>query len=299
MRASALIPAAVLVASCGQPAPILDADRCLAHVERQVKIGERPSGSPGIEKAREWILSELKASGLEPVVDRFAAETHRGPMAMANVRVEIAGDSPGVVALVSHYDSKLLPGVTFVGANDPGSSVAVVLEVARHFATHRPPIGLRIVFVDGEETQASKSWDDSDSLYGSRHEAKRLATSGEVARTKVVIVLDMIGDRDLNVLRESRASDRLVGWFREAAEETGCASKFFATAQAMTDDHVPFLEAGVADVIDLIDFSYGPPGNTYWHTAQDTLDKISKESLRLVGDVVIRAIPKIAHGLTR
>lgn len=280
-------------AACGAPEPILDGGRCLAHVEALVKIGPRPSGSPGIEKARDYIVAQLQAAGLKPVVDRFPAETKRGPIEMANVRAEIPGASKHVVALVAHYDTKRIPGVTFVGANDGGSSVGVLIEIAKHLAKSAPPITVRLVFVDGEETQGRHEWDDADALYGSRAEVARLKRAGELASTKAVIVLDMIGDKDLDVTREAHATARLVEWVRAAAAEAGASDKFFQTSMSTVDDHIPFVEAGVPEVIDLIDFNFGP-NNSWWHKPDDTLDKISAESLRIAGDVTLRTLPKIA-----
>jgi Zn-dependent M28 family amino/carboxypeptidase len=296
VRSSRLSGAACALAAalaCGTSSPILDGARCLAHVEKLVEIGPRPSGSPGAEKAREYLLGQLRSFGLSPVLDRFPAETKRGPMEMANVRVEIEGVSRKVAVLLSHYDTKLLPSGTFVGANDGGSSTGVLLEIARHFAKEKPPLSLRILFVDGEETQGRLEWDDEDALYGSRHEVARMAKAGEKERTVAVILLDLIGDKDLRVVRESRSSPRMVQWVAAAAAEVGCEERFFRTTQVLIDDHVPFLQAGVPEVIDLIDFDYGP-NNSYWHTVHDTLDKLSAESLRLVGDVVIRTLPRIA-----
>lgn len=295
-------PLALLaLVSCGAGQEILDGARCLAHVKAQVALGPRPSGSPALEKTRAYIVEQLQSFGLAPVVDEFAAQTSRGPVRMANVRCDIAGRSKSIVVLVAHYDTKRITGIEFVGANDGASGVAVLLEIARHFSKeNRPPVTLRVLFVDGEETQAPveeararHDWNEADALYGSRHEVERARKAGELASVKAVICLDMVGDRDLTIVEESSSSPRMIAWAREAAKEGGVASRFFSSRQQVIDDHVPFARAGVEDTLDLIDFEYGA-GNRHWHTREDTLDKISGESLRAVGDVVIRMLPKIA-----
>jgi len=285
---------------CGAPKPILDGEKCLAHVRKLVEIGPRPSNSPGAEKTRAYIAAQLEAAGHKSVEDRFAARTVRGIVPMVNVRCEIEGESPKVVALVTHYDTKRFADFVFVGANDGGSGVGVLLEIAHHFGKGRPkpPVTLRLLFVDGEETQWSVQWNDEDALHGSRAEVERLQREKKLASLAAVLVLDMVGDKDLDILRVSDATPALSSWLEEAAKEVGSPEKFFQRIEAITDDHQPFLAAQVPEVANLIDFRYGPSGPTggkYWHTAEDTLDKLSAESLRLVGDVVIRALPKIAE----
>jgi Zn-dependent M28 family amino/carboxypeptidase len=220
---------------------------------------------------------------------------------MSNVRCDVAGASKAVCVLMAHYDTKKIDGIEFVGANDGASGVAVLLEIGRHFSKDaKPPVTLRLLFVDGEETQApsgergaTTDWNVRDALFGSRHEVERLTKAKGLDAVKAVICLDMVGDKDLTIVEESTSSARMIGWVREAAEETGAKRHFFSQRQQVVDDHVPFIEAGIADCIDLIDFEYGPQ-NSYWHTRHDSLDKISGESLRIVGDVVIRTLPKIA-----
>lgn len=298
-RVTRLHAAALLfpLAACGAPPEkILDGDRCFAHVRKLVDLGPRPSGSPGLEKARDYIVAQLKEAGLAPAVDRFTADTKRGPLEMFNVRAEIAGESKAVCTILTHYDTKKIPGVEFVGANDGTSGVGVLLEIARHCAKSKPPLSLRILFVDGEETQkfiGAQSWDDADALFGSRHEVARMREAKELDATKAVILLDMVGDKDLEIAEESQSGARMIAAVREAAKESGATKQFFGPRQMINDDHVPFIQAGIADAINLIDFEYGP-GNSHWHTAKDTLDKISPESLRIVGDVVIRALPRVA-----
>lgn len=285
--------------------PILDESRCFEHVKKLVDIGARPSGSSGIEKSREYIKSQLKEAGLATQTDRFVAQTRRGPVEMMNLRAEIEGESPGVIVLMAHYDTKRIFNGNFVGANDGGSGTAVLIELARHFAPannggKKPPMSLRILFVDGEETQTSpefktaqNDWDDNNSLWGSRHEVERIKKLPEKGMTRAVVLVDMVGDKNLNIIDETTGSRKLNLIFLEAVKASGAGNYFFKSNGPITDDHKPFIEAGI-EAIDLIDFEYGP-NNSYWHTKEDTLDKISATAMRIVGDVVIRAVPLIAR----
>lgn len=286
-------------------APILDGMRCFEHVKTVVEFGPRPSGSNELKKTREYIISKLKEYGHAPEEDRFSAKTHRGPIEMINVRAEIEGDSKNVCLLMTHFDTKRVFNAKFLGANDGGSGVGVLLEIARYYSPEfkrKPPMSLRILFVDGEETQnnanineAQHDWNIDDALWGSRHEVDRVRKNPkDFERLKVVILLDMIGDKNLNIEEETMFSTpRTIGWIRESAKELDFSKNFFSISSETVDDHKPFREAGVPDVVDLIDFDYGP-NNQYWHTAADTIDKISPQSLRIVGDVVIRALPLAA-----
>lgn len=292
------------------PSPgILDPTRCYDHVKAQVEIGPRPSGSTGIEKTREYIKNQMKGFGYKIDTDRFVANTRRGPIEMMNLRADVEGTSKNICVLMAHYDTKRIFNGNFIGANDGASGVAVLLEIARHFSPggkEKAPMTLRFLFVDGEETQTSANlsdarhdWDDNNALWGSRHEAERIKKdAAEFDRVKVVILLDMVGDKNLNILEENLySSPRTIGWVREAAKEAGLADYFFKESGPAIDDHRPFKDAGVPDVVDLIDFEYGTEGNNknaWWHTSKDTIDKISPESLRIVGDVVIRTLPKAA-----
>ena len=295
----------ILLSSCGTPVAITDGDQALHHVRKLVEIGARPSGSPGFDKARTYIVDQLKALGLTAEIDRFPAETRRGPIEMSNIRCEIPGTTKSVCLILTHYDTKKMDakntqGLEFVGANDGGSGVGILLELARHYSKEKPPMSLRLLFVDGEETQGSIEWNESDALWGSRHEVERMKKDRLFDTTKAVILLDMVGHKNLAILQESQASARMVDAIREAAKETGASKHFFAKTDPIRDDHIPFLEAGMPDVIDLIELPFGPvtqqnPNGRFWHTTEDTLDKLSAQSLQIVGDVVVRAISKLAR----
>jgi Zn-dependent M28 family amino/carboxypeptidase len=187
-----------------------------------------------------------------------------------------------------HYDTKVFREFRFVGANDGGSSTALLLELARALAARPHEYTYWIAFFDGEEARAT--WTPTDSLYGSRRMAAELARRGQLPRA--VIVADMIGDRDLNIRRESISTPWLTELIWASARRLGQGAHFLPDAIAVEDDHVPFLRAGVPAAL-LIDFDYRP-----WHTAEDTLDKVSARSLQVVGDVLLDALPAIEERLS-
>jgi Zn-dependent M28 family amino/carboxypeptidase len=280
-----------------------DGARAMAHVRKLVELGPRPAGSPALDRARAYLADELRGYGLTVREDRFTARTPVGDLPMANLVAERAGQRPEVIALAGHIDTKRLAG--FVGANDSGSSTGVLLEAARVLAAGPPPPHtLWFVFFDGEE--AVQEWTPTDSLYGSRHMVESLRAQGTLARLRALVLLDMVGDRDLAIPRELNSTPWLLEAVREAAVRTGHARHFPDRVHAITDDHSPFLAAGVA-AVDLIDFNYGSdarnpgpggPANAWWHTEADTLDKVAPESLQVVGEVVLAALPAISAGLT-
>jgi Zn-dependent M28 family amino/carboxypeptidase len=267
-----------------------DATRAQEHLKRLVEIGPRPPGSAAIKKTQEYIIGELRSYGLKVTEDSFDAETTRGRVAMKNIIAEIAGQRNDIVIVAGHYDTK--PQAGFIGANDGGSSTAAVLEMARALAATRLEYTLWLVFFDGEE--AFVDWnanDGKDNTYGSRHMAARLAADGTIKRVKAMVLVDMIGDRNLDLLRDYESTRWLIDVVWNTAHQIGYGKHFLKADGAYSDDHIPFKEAGVP-VIDIIDFNYGP-NNSYWHTSQDTLDKVSGESIKIVGDVVIRSLPEI------
>ena len=264
--------------------------RAFDHVKRLVALGPHPSGSDAIKKAQEYIESELKSFGLKVTEDSFNAETPRGTVEMKNIIAELRGEKPDVVLITGHYDTKLQSG--FVGANDGGSSAAAVLETARVLAKTTPKYTLWFVLFDGEEAVVDWSaMDGKDNTYGSRHLASKLKADGALSGIKALVLFDMIGDKDLNIKREGESTPWLVDAIWKSAHALGYQKNFLNSEQDISDDHLPFKDAGIP-VVDLIDFDYGPE-HSYWHTNLDTLDKISGESIKIVGDAVIRALPEI------
>jgi len=281
-----------------------DGERAFNHVKAQVEFGPRPAGSPAIEKTREYIVRELKSYGLKTAFDEFAEDTPRGKMKFKNVIAELPGESPNAVIIASHYDTKPFKEFAFVGANDGGSSTGALLEIARVMAAENQNAGRKrkftywFVFFDGEEAFCHE-WDEclngNDHTYGSRYMVERLRKEKQLGRVKAMILLDMIGDRDLTVPREEGSSQWLVEAIWGTAGQIGHVKEFpdrpFSVGD---DDHMPFLRAGVP-AVDIIDFEYGssPKDNDYWHTKEDTLDKISPRSLKIIGDVTLLSLPKI------
>lgn len=295
-----LLPVALLLAAgCGKaesPAELrwadFDGGRAYKHVEDLVALGPRPTGSEALVRAADYIAAQLKASGLELREQVFEAATPRGPIKFRNIigmtRRSAAG---GVIVIGSHYDTKWMPGIRMVGANDGGSSVGVLLEMAR-VAVNQPNVWF--VFFDGEEAMAE--YGAEDGLWGSRYFVRDLNSDAKTAveRVKAMILLDMIGDARLNVGLPANSTGRLVQEVFEAARATGNRDVFGVDPREILDDHVPFLDAGIP-AVDLIDFEYGSaPGlNDYWHTERDTLDKISPGSLQAAGRTVLKVVESL------
>ena len=267
-----------------------EASRAYDHVRKLVALGPHPSGSDAIKKAQEYIENELKSFGLKVSEDSFDAQTPRGVVAMKNIIGELRGEKSDVVLITGHYDTKLQSG--FVGANDGGSSAAAVLETARVLSKTTPEYTLWFVLFDGEEAVVDwNAMDGKDNTYGSRHLASKLKADGNLKRIRAMVLFDMIGDKDLDIQREGESTAWLVDAIWKSAHALGYQKNFLNSEHDISDDHLPFKEAGVP-VVDRIDFNYCPQ-HSYWHTNLDTLDKISGESIKMVGDAVIGALPEI------
>lgn len=262
----------------------LSGARALEHVRQIVSFGPRPSGSEGLRRAQQYILGRLRALHIQVQEDDFIARAPQGSVAMKNIIARIPGARPDVLLLATHYESKQMPG--FVGANDGGSSTGLMLELARVLAARKNTFTIWIVFFDGEEP--FKDWSQTDGLYGSRHLVARWKASGELARIRAMILADMVGDRDLQIFRDDSSTPWLLDLASEAAADLKLSRYLFGKSTAVVDDHTPWLAAGVP-AIDLIDFEYGPD-NRYWHTTQDTLDKLSPRSLEIVGRLIVEII---------
>jgi hypothetical protein len=270
--------------------PKFDGAAALKHLERLVAIGPRVAGSPGGVKAREYIVGELRRlPGAQVQVKPFEGDTLDGRLKMANVVAVLPGRRPDVIMLAGHYDTKSFKEFRFVGANDGGSSAALLLELARRLAAGPRDYTYWLVWFDGEE--ARREWTDRDSLYGSRRLAAELARAQALPRA--MILVDMIGDRDLDVRREAHSAEWLTEIIWDAGARLGHGRHFLRETQPVEDDHVPFLRLGVPATL-LIDFNYPP-----WHTAEDTLDKVSAQSLGVVGEVLLEALPSVEHYLSR
>jgi hypothetical protein len=278
-----------------------DGQRAFEHVRKQVEFGPRPAGSAELEQTRNYITGELKSYGLSVTTDEFTASTPMGDKKMVNVTAELPGASRDVIIISSHYDTKLYQRFRFVGANDAGSSTGALMEIARVMASTREERKYTywFVFFDGEEAFCP-GWDDCtkpgapDNTYGSRHYVAQLQTRNELARVRAMILLDMIGYTNQQFGRSDMSTGWLLDIIWRVAKDLGYGSIFVNRAEGVGgDDHEPFLKAGVESVIDIIQLT------TYehWHTKEDTLDKISVKSLKVVGDVILNSLPKIEERL--
>jgi len=298
----ALAAGGLLLAALAWAQPGFDGQRALRHVERLVAFGPRPSGSPALARARAYLIAELRRDGLRVREHGFTAATPDGPIPMVNVIAELRGRRSEVIVLAGHYETKRFDAFRFVGANDGGSSTGLLLELARILAArHRaepPPFTYWLVFFDGEEAQ--REWSPADSLYGSRALVEALRASGELRRVRAAVVVDMIADRDLGIRRESASTPWLTELLWGTARRLGHGAHFLEAFHTVDDDHRPLLEAGVPAAL-LIDFDYGgrPGENAFWHTPEDTLDKLSARSLQVVGEVLLEALPALARELGR
>ena len=276
-----------LLASAGTPAgdlPHINAARAMQYVREVVALGPRPIGSDPHRKLEAYLLAHLK--GVTEEHDDFTASTPAGSLPIHNIIAKFPGARPGAVVIATHYDT-LLRVKGFVGANDGGSGTGLLLELANQLrGTKRNGYSVWLVWLDGEE--AVRQWSDTDSLYGSRHLAEKWQKDGTISQVKAFLLADMIGDADLNIDRDQNSTAWLEDLVWQAASRLGYQSHFYARENAVTDDHIPFAKAGVP-VADLIDFDYGY-NNVFWHTTQDTLDKLSPKSLEITGEVLLETV---------
>ena len=250
-----------------------------------VGFGPRPAGSEALTKTKNYIVSELTKAGLTPQLDEFDARTPRGNRHMVNIHAFRQGVKPGVIAITGHYDTKVFENFRFVGASDGGSSAAWLLEFARATSGLKLENTLEFIFFDGEE--AVVDWTDTDSVYGSRHDVDRRNQLRTLGNLKALILVDMIGDKNLNIRREHASTGFLKDIIWNTAQSMGYRREFPNDEIDISDDHIPYLRAGVPSV-DLIDFDY-----PCWHMACDTLDQVSAHSLKIVGDVLYSSLPEI------
>ena len=267
------------------PAPKINPTRAFQYVKEFVAIGSRPPGSPGHAKAEQFIKSHLSGDTVE--VDSFTAKTPVGEFPIHNIIAKFPGKKDGIIVVAGHYETNYPLPKAFVGANDGGSTTGLLLELANQFRGKQlDGYSVWLVWTDGEE--AFVKWSDSDSLYGTRHLAQKWQQNGTAAKIKAFILLDMIGDADLDIQRDTNSTPWLSDLVYQAASTLGYQSHFFRVETTIDDDHMPFQKIGVP-VVDVIDIDYGY-ANAYHHTTQDTLDKLSPKSLQIAGDVTLLTI---------
>jgi len=260
-----------------------DGRKAYNHVARLVGFGPRPSGSQAIAQAQDYIASQLSSFGCTVDTDAFSSDTPAGTLAMKNIVVKIPGERQGIILLATHYDTKKLDN--FVGADDGGSSTGVMLELARRMCEQRPRYSIWIAFFDGEEA-VRPQWQDPDNRYGSRQMAAKMAASGDLKKIRAMILADLVGGKSLGIRKEEYSTKELEDLIWATAKRLGYGGIFIDQTTPVDDDHLSFLQRGVpsADVIDLVN-SAG-----YWHTPQDTLDKISAQNLGIVGHVLLESV---------
>lgn len=263
-----------------------DGNRAYAHVAKQVSFGPRPAGSPALAETQNYIIAELKNYGCTVETDDFSADTPAGRLPMKNILVKIPGEKPGIILLGTHSDTKRLPD--FVGADDAGSSTAVMLELARLLCPQRGKYTVWIAFFDGEEA-INREWKDPDNRYGSRQLAARLASSGDLPKIKAFLLADIVGGRNIRFKRETASTKALSDLVWKIAANLGYQDIFVNEFFPVSDDHDSFLSRGVPSV-DVIDLENSA---AYWHTPQDTLDKISAKSLAITGYVFLGSVKQL------
>ena len=288
---TAILLAATVLVAASQQGGGFDSSKAYGYLRDLVAIGPRVSGTPANAKTRQYITATLAGMGIKATEQAFQAKTPLGAVAMANVVATLPGTRPDRIILASHFDTKLFREFRFVGASDGGSSTAALLELARTLKDRPRPFTIELLFLDGEE--AVVEWSPTDSTYGSRHYVQTARTANRLSTIKALILLDMIGDRNLNIKRESNSTPWLTEIIWSTAHKLGHQRHFLNESTPIEDDHLPFLQAGV-QAVDIIDLDYEA-----WHTAADTLDAVSAQSLQVVGDVVLAALPAIEQRLAK
>lgn len=268
------------------PPPAIDSARAMQYTKEIVAFGPRPIGSANHKKVEDYIVSHLKSDVVEN--DVFTADTPEGKFPVRNIVAKFPGMRDGIIVIASHYDTNYpLRNTSYIGANDGASSSALLLEIANQLRDkQRDGYSVWLVWDDAEE--AVKTWTDADSLYGIRHLAQKWQDDGTIKKIKAFLLADMIGDADLNVDHDQNSTPWLEGVVYQAATRLGYQSHFFARENQVTDDHIPFMQRGVP-CADLIDFDYGY-NNVFWHTPQDTVDKLSPKSLEIIGSTLLETV---------
>lgn len=268
------------------PLPHIDAKRAFEYTRQVTAFGPRYMGNDAHKKLERYIVDHLKGDQVEN--DDFTADTVEGKFPVHNIIAKFPGKKDGIIAILGHYDTNYpLRNIGYVGANDGGSSTAILLEFANQLRGKiRDGYSVWLVWTDGEE--AVKNWSDTDSLYGTRHLAEKWEKDGTLKKIKALMVMDMIAAQDVNILRDNNSTPWLLDLIRSAAERGGYQSHFYALETPMEDDHLPFVKRGVPSA-DVIDMPYGY-NDVFHHTAQDTMDKLDPRSLEIVGNTILETV---------
>jgi glutaminyl-peptide cyclotransferase len=289
-RQSAVEPVTLNFPPDHNPPPAFDSERAMQYAKDIVKFGPRPLASANHKKVEDYISAHLRGDQIEH--DTFTADTNIGRFPVHNIIARFPGDKDGIVVFASHYDTNYpLRNTSYVGANDGASTSALLLEMANQLrGKQREGYSVWLIWDDAEEAMKPDTEVDfmSDSLYGITHLAEKWQEDGTLKKIKAFLLADMIGDADLNIDRDSNSTPWLQNLVYEAATRLGYQSHFFARTLAMDDDHLPFVNRGVP-CVDLIDFNYGY-NNVFWHTPQDTIDKLSPQSLKVAGQTMLESV---------
>lgn len=301
---SLVIAAACLGAETAKSTPAasaFDSAKAWEHLRQMVTIGPRPAGSAALRQTRAYITRQMSALGLKVEEQPFTADTPIGKVDMVNLIVRLPGRRTDRILFTGHYDTKPIRTSTFVGASDGASSAAMLMELARVFKDRPREFTYEFVWLDGEEAFCF-DWAECgrpgspDNTYGSRFYVQAAQKAGATGSIKANVLVDMVGAKDLKIWRESRSTKWLTDIVWSAAKRLGHGGVFLDKSGEVEDDHFPFLDAGIAstDIIDLMDYPY-------WHNVVccDDLTRVEERSLKIVGDVIVAAIPDIEKHLLK
>lgn len=262
-----------------------DKNKAYQHVKNIVSFGPRPSGSKALVRTEDYIKKCLKGSGFLTKEDSFVSETPEGKITMKNITGILKGKTNEIIIISAHYESKKFSRFPFLGAVDNASGTGLLLEIADVLSKKMHKKTYWLTFFDGEE--AFKSWSAFDSKYGSRRYVEMLIKEGDIRNVSSMILLDMVGEENIRINNDLNSSLWLRQIMFKAADELGLNQFFTGTQTGVDDDHIPFLQAGIPS-IDIIDLNY-----KYWHTQYDTLERISVESLDVIGRVTLKMIDRL------
>ncbi len=293
--ADSSLPTLTLPPDSGPP-PAIDGERAMQYVKEIVRFGPRPLASANHKKVEAYLDSHLIGDQVED--DVFTVGTPAGKFPVHNIIAKFPGTKDGIIVIASHYDTNYpLRSTSYVGANDGGSSSALLLELANQLrGKAREGYSVWLVWDDAEEAMkpdgsgglAEEMPFADDSLYGITHLAEKWQADGTLKKVKAFLLADMVGDADLNIDRDLNSTPWLEAVVLESATRLGVQSHFYGRLNQVGDDHLPFMQRGVPSA-DLIDFTYGY-NNVFWHTPQDTVDKLSPKSLEIVGAVILETV---------
>ena len=299
-RTVAIAASLFTLVACLDAQSAFDSAKAWTHLQAMVNIGPRPAGSAELRQTRAYITRQITALGLQVEEQPFVADTPVGKVDMVNLIVRLPGKRPERILFTGHYDTKPMKDSVFVGASDGASSGAMLIELARVFKDRAREFTYEFVWLDGEEAFCM-NWDECgkpgspDNTYGSRYYVQAAKKAGVTSALKANILVDMVGDKDLRIVRETQSTKWLVDIVWATAKRLGHGAIFPDESMVIEDDHVPFLEAGIPSV-DIIDLDYPA-----WHNmnGRDTIDKVSAKSLQIVGDVIVAAVPDIEKRLLK